>query len=662
MKRPTTWLRGKIFAALLCLVAGLLGVGVAASTAYAATTNPNPINWKVEKLFYDQYGHDVPLRTGQEDYNEPSDPPPLDGFGRVHIEASDGGHGAVPPATDIQDTIGSPVNCMPGADARVRCLNPETNLFVVYSPVLDPRSGDAYAFGIITAYYTLPCIAPSGDGPRLKCGGTPPPPAAPTTLTYTGPRHGSNGSPLTLSASLVDNFGVPVAGKTLHFRIGSGGGAQSCDGTTGAAGTARCTIGQLHQPTGSVAVAVSFAGDDGFKASSASSTVVPTSPTKLSYTGPAHGINGSPLELSATLSDYAGSPVTGRTVHFRIGSGDAAQSCDGTTSTTGGARCAINSLRQPPTSVPVAVSFAGDSGYEASSAAATVAVQSPTTLKYTGPARIANGKDVRLSGELDDYLGAPVTGRSVHFALGTGATAQSCDATTDSAGAARCTISVTGQPLNAAATVPLHAAFAGGANYLKSSADASLLLQYYTGRAFGLSAQLHLPLLPPVDLPAQPDTGQVRTAGATTATPPCTAAVSAVVLDVHALCSGVTTTLDPGTATATTSVESASIGLPGVPVIGISGLTARATARCDGATGSATLTALTIGGATVTVPTAPNSTISLPGGTRLVINEQTPVAGADHGLTVNAVHLVVAGGLGDIVIGSSTSAVHNCAE
>lgn len=97
-------------------------------------------------------------------------------------------------------------------------------------------------------------------------------------------------------------------------------------------------------------------------------------------------------------------------------------------------------------------------------------------------------------------------------------------------------------------------------------------------------------------------------------------------------------------------------------MIGISGLTARATARCDGATGSATLTALTIGGATVTVPTAPNSTISLPGGTRLVINEQTPVAGADHGLTVNAVHLVVAGGLGDIVIGSSTSAVHNCAE
>lgn len=661
MKRPTTWLRGKIFAALLCLVAGLLGVGMASSTAYAATSNPNPINWTVEKLFYDQYGHDVPLRTGQEDYNDPSDPPPLDGFGRVHIEASDGGHGAVPPSTDIQDTIGNPANCVPGADARVRCLNPETNLFVVYSPVLDPRSDDPYAFGIITAYYTLPCIAPS-DGPRLMCGGTPPVPAVRTALTYTGPRHGTNGGPLTLSAFLGDDLGIPVAGKTLHFRVGSGDGAQSCDGTTGSAGTARCTIGQLHQPTGSVTVAVSFAGDDGFKASSASSTVTPTSPTKLSYTGPSHGINGSPLELSATLADYTGSPVTGRTVHFRIGSGDAAQSCDGTTSTKGDAHCTVNSLRQPPTSVPVAVSFAGDSAYEASSAAATVAVQSPTTLEYTGPARIANGKDVRLSGELDDYLGAPVTGRSVHFALGTGSTAQSCDATTDSTGTARCTIGVQGQPLDAAATVPLRASFAGDANYLKSSADASLLLQYYTGRAFGLSAQLDLPLLPPVHLPAQPDTGQVRTADATSVTPPCTAAVSAVVLDVKALCSGVRTTLDPGTATATTRVDSASIGLPGVPVIGISGLSTEATARCDGATGSTTLTALTIGGAAVTVPTAPNSTIGLPGGNRLVVNEQTPVAGADHGLTVDAVHLVVAGGLGDIVIGSSSSAVHNCAE
>jgi hypothetical protein len=34
---------------------------------------------------------------------------------------------------------------------------------------------------------------------------------------------------------------------------------------------------------------------------------------------------------------------------------------------------------------------------------------------------------------------------------------------------------------------------------------------------------------------------------------------------------------------------------------------------------------------------------------------------ASEGITVNAVHLVVAGNLGDVVLGSVSSAVHNCA-
>lgn len=74
---------------------------------------------------------------------------------------------------------------------------------------------------------------------------------------------------------------------------------------------------------------------------------------------------------------------------------------------------------------------------------------------------------------------------------------------------------------------------------------------------------------------------------------------------------------------------------------------------------------LTIAGAQVTVPTAPNSVISLPGGARLVIDEQTAVPGADFGTTVNAVHLILPPLLGssntaDVVVGSATSAAHNC--
>ncbi|MEU9241201.1 choice-of-anchor P family protein [Streptomyces sp. NPDC048385] len=555
MKRPTARLRGRILAIVACVLTGLLGVTAAAGTAYAAPANPNPINWTVEKLFYDQYGNDIPLRTGQDDYTSPTGQV-IDGFGRVHIQQ----HGVVPPTQDIQATIANPANCVAGADARIRCTNGETNLFVVYSPLADPRSGDSYPFGIITAYYILPCIAPApATDVHPDC--VPSVPALPTTLTYTGPTRGTNGSPLTLSASLVDDLGIPVQRKILDFRIGTGDAAQSCDGTTDTSGTARCTIGEL---------------------------------------------------------------------------------------------------RQPPTSIPVTVTFAGDAGYEASSDSTTVAVKSPTTLKYTGPTRLANGTGVTLSGVLKDYLGAPVADRSVRFVLGEDATAQSCEGTTDAAGTARCTIGRADQPLNEAATVPLRAAFAGDANYLASSTSTTLLLEYYTGRAYGLSAQLDLPLLPPVALPAQPDTGQVRTASATTTATPCTAAVRAVVLTAEGLCPSVTTTLAPGTSTARTAVTTATIGLPGLPVIDVSGLTATASSTCARATGSTRLS-LTIGGTAVTVPTAPNSEVSLPGGSRLIINEQQPVAGASEGITVNAVHLVVAGNLGDVVLGSVSSAVHNCA-
>jgi hypothetical protein len=45
---------------------------------------------------------------------------------------------------------------------------------------------------------------------------------------------------------------------------------------------------------------------------------------------------------------------------------------------------------------------------------------------------------------------------------------------------------------------------------------------------------------------------------------------------------------------------------------------------------------------------------------RLVLDEQLPVAGADHGLTVNALHLTGLDGAVDVVVGSSTSDTHHC--
>jgi hypothetical protein len=55
---------------------------------------------------------------------------------------------------------------------------------------------------------------------------------------------------------------------------------------------------------------------------------------------------------------------------------------------------------------------------------------------------------------------------------------------------------------------------------------------------------------------------------------------------------------------------------------------------------------------------APNTTLTI-GGARVVLNEQLPVAGADQGKIVNAIHIVVGGVIND-VIGSAQSDIHNC--
>ncbi|MEU5000233.1 choice-of-anchor P family protein [Streptomyces sp. NPDC021622] len=103
----------------------------------------------------------------------------------------------------------------------------------------------------------------------------------------------------------------------------------------------------------------------------------------------------------------------------------------------------------------------------------------------------------------------------------------------------------------------------------------------------------------------------------------------------------------------------ASIGLPGLPVIGISGLTSKSSSSCAAAKGSVSLE-LTVAGAPITAPDTPGYEVDLGLAGRLVVNEQIPVEGADKGLTVNAVHLTTLAGV-DVVIGSSTSSAHDCA-
>ncbi|MCD0446996.1 hypothetical protein LO763_25595 [Glycomyces sp. A-F 0318] len=128
-------------------------------------------------------------------------------------------------------------------------------------------------------------------------------------------------------------------------------------------------------------------------------------------------------------------------------------------------------------------------------------------------------------------------------------------------------------------------------------------------------------------------------------------------MNMEAVCANVSTTLAPGTVTAVATVEHASIGLPGLPVVDVAGLATAAAATCDALTGSTPLT-LTIGGVATPVPTAPNTVIDLAAGVQLTLNEQVH---GDDGITVTGVRSRIDGTDTEVVLGYSTAAVHNCA-
>ncbi|MET9971441.1 choice-of-anchor P family protein [Streptomyces sp. NPDC006356] len=155
--------------------------------------------------------------------------------------------------------------------------------------------------------------------------------------------------------------------------------------------------------------------------------------------------------------------------------------------------------------------------------------------------------------------------------------------------------------------------------------------------------------------------GAIRCIAATATDAPCSAEYTSPLLSAQKLCPKVATTLAPGKVTATSTVAQARIGLPGVPLIEVSGLTATSSSQCGKATGSTTLT-LKIAGTPVTVSGDPNTEIPLVGGGRLIVNEQLPSTAADAGLKVNGIHLVLPAGGGEVVLASTDSAMHNCGD
>jgi PKD repeat protein len=149
-----------------------------------------------------------------------------------------------------------------------------------------------------------------------------------TRAAYTGDSLGVFDTTATLAGSLFDEFGLPVAGRTVQLQAGSAG---PFGAGTDVAGTARQQF-TVPLAAGSYTASVAFAGDTLYNGTSANDlfTVVQKA-TSVMYTGSLFGKPNKATALSAILTDSSGKALAGRAVRFDVGT----QSATGTTDAQG---------------------------------------------------------------------------------------------------------------------------------------------------------------------------------------------------------------------------------------------------------------------------------------------------------------------------------------
>ncbi len=289
--------------------------------------------------------------------------------------------------------------------------------------------------------------------------------------------------------------------------IVNGKGGREAEGKEGEAeilrelkGTATSDWGRIDFLTG--AVGTGTAGEsDVFPVIEATNEITPdiaarmrTQPS-ISYTGALSGHYHDPVTASATLVDPTtkNSPVAGASIAFKLGS-SSSDACTASTNSSGVASCTIAPTQEASTPNIVA-SFAGDSNYQpASDTQLFTITPEETTVSYTGPTAIlAGGAGVTLTANMAEDGSAdndgdggsrpPVPSENVSLSLG----GQSCNASTDTAGNARCTIPAVTAPLG---PETVGASFAGDRYYAPSSATKTAIAFTFPSRgAFTLGDQ-----------------------------------------------------------------------------------------------------------------------------------------------------------------------------
>ena len=135
------------------------------------------------------------------------------------------------------------------------------------------------------------------------------------TVGYLGDTAGTYDTQGSLSASLVDQYGSTVSGRSITFNV-SGAAGTAVTNSTGIGSTAYTPL----LDAGSYPTVATFAGDSLYVGNSGSGSItIARKASTTTYTGALNGGPNKTITLSATLVDATGKALSGRTIVFKLG-------------------------------------------------------------------------------------------------------------------------------------------------------------------------------------------------------------------------------------------------------------------------------------------------------------------------------------------------------
>jgi hypothetical protein len=136
------------------------------------------------------------------------------------------------------------------------------------------------------------------------------------SVGYLGDTAGTYDTGGTLRASLVDQFGANVSGRSITFAVNGAAAGSSVTGSGGIATTAFTPL----LDGGTYATSATFAGDSMYIANAGTGSIaIAKKASSVSYTGALTGGPNKSITLSAILKDATGKLLQGRMIVFQIG-------------------------------------------------------------------------------------------------------------------------------------------------------------------------------------------------------------------------------------------------------------------------------------------------------------------------------------------------------